>query len=106
MPPFDPPSLPQKPYFPNRLYFCLGGLAFGLTLGLAIVVISEVVSPRLYSEEELSAIVEAPIFVTIPPLPTPAENLKRLRYRALEWVIATAMLIVIPTVSFLIYRKG
>ena len=102
----DPPSLPQKPYFPNRLYFCLGGLAFGLALGLAIVVISEVVSPRLYSEEELSAIVEAPIFVTIPPLPTPAENLKRLRYRALEWVVATAMLIVIPTVSFLIYRKG
>src|SRR5215469_17838554 len=29
----DPPSFPQKPYFPNRLKFCGMGLAIGLVLG-------------------------------------------------------------------------
>ena len=33
----DPPSLPLKPSFPDRLKFCGIGLAAGLALGAAVV---------------------------------------------------------------------
>jgi len=102
----DPPSLPQRPYFPDRLLFCLGGLAFGLALGLGSIVLMEFANPRLFGEDELSAIVTTPILITIPPVPTPAENRKRLRLHALELVTAIVMLIAIPAVTLLIYRKG
>lgn len=102
----DPPSLPQKPYFPNRLFFSLGGVAFGLALGLGVVVVMELANPRLYGEDELSAIVTAPILITIPPLPTPAEHRKKLRFRALELVTAIVMLVAIPAVTLFFYRKG
>ena len=102
----DPPSLPQKPYFPNRLYFSLGGIAFGLALGIGSVIAMEVLNQRIYTEEELNAIVETPLLVSLPPLPTPAENRKRSLYHAAEWATAALLAIVIPAVTFLIYRKA
>lgn len=37
----DPPSLPERPSFPNRRLFSLGGLGAGLALGLAMVQLCE-----------------------------------------------------------------
>src|SRR5208337_1645567 len=37
----DPPSLPLKPSFPNRLKLCGMGLLFGIALGLGVVTASE-----------------------------------------------------------------
>lgn len=102
----DPPSLPQKPYFPNRLYFSLAGIAFGLALGVGSVILVEMLNPRVYTEEELRGVVETQLFVSIPPLPTLAENRRHAFYRAVEWGTATMMAIVIPAVTFWIYRKG
>jgi polysaccharide biosynthesis transport protein len=103
----DPPSMPQKPYFPNRLQFSLGGLTFGLAFGLALIALIEFAKPRVYGEEELKAIVKAPLLlVTIPPLPTPKETFRAARYRVLEVAMFAAMLVIIPAITFLIYRKG
>jgi hypothetical protein len=102
----DPPSLPQKPYFPNRLFFSLGGLAIGLALGIAILVTMEFVSPRVYGELELQAIVPTPLLVTIPTLATPVESRRTLMYRVLEAATAAIMITVIPAVTYFIYRKG
>jgi len=38
---FDPPSLPERPSFPNRRFFGLGGLGAGLALGLGVVQLTE-----------------------------------------------------------------
>src|SRR6185437_7245856 len=70
----DPPSLPQKPYFPNRLLFSIGGLAFGIVLGLGNVVTRELLSGRIYGEDELSTIVKSPNVVLIPSVLTPGET--------------------------------
>ena len=35
-PVIDPPSLPAKPQFPNRLKFCGMGLGLGLALGVVV----------------------------------------------------------------------
>ncbi len=37
----DPPSLPERPSFPNRQLFSLGGLCAGLVLGLGLVQLAE-----------------------------------------------------------------
>ncbi len=46
----DPPSLPLKPSFPNRLKFCGIGLFVGLVLGAGVVSAAEMMDDRVYSE--------------------------------------------------------
>jgi polysaccharide biosynthesis transport protein len=102
----DPPSLPQKPYFPNRLFFSLGGLALGVALGIAILLAMEFVSPRVYGELELQTILPTPLLITIPPMLTPVESRRKGMYRAVEVATATLITVAIPAVTFFIYRKG
>jgi|SRR5215469_2682200 len=72
----DPPSLPQKPYFPNRLKLCGMGLAIGLVLGAAFSVGSEYVDDRLYSDEELKKLVPVDVIAEIPIISTVEEDHK------------------------------
>lgn len=102
----DPPSLPQKPYFPKRLPFSLAGLVLGLSLGLGIVVVEQLAAPRLFSEEELGAIVAVPAVIALPHITTAGEARKRLRLQLLECAAAILVLLAIPAVTFLISRKG
>ncbi|HWC15585.1 MAG TPA: Wzz/FepE/Etk N-terminal domain-containing protein [Terriglobales bacterium] len=102
----DPPNLPQKPYFPNRLNFSLGGLGFGLALALGIVLLIEFSMPRVYREEELQAIVASPLVLTIPPLHTAQERRRKTRRFLMELAAATAVLVTIPSITLLIYLKG
>lgn len=102
----DPPSLPQKPYFPNRFLFSVGGLGFGLALGLGFVVLSELRLPLIYGEQELRGVLNAPILITVPLLPTPREERKRTRVRVFQSLAVTAMLLFISAVTFVVYRRG
>jgi len=102
----DPPSLPQKPYFPNRVSFCIGGLAFGVAVGLGVILLLELANPRIYHEDELRAVIAAPILLTLPPMVTAAEYRKKVRHRVIEVAAATAMMLVIPAVTLFIYKKG
>jgi polysaccharide chain length determinant protein (PEP-CTERM system associated) len=79
----DPPNLPQKPYSPNRLKLDLIGLVAGLMVGMAVLAGAEIVDDRIYSKEELAAIVVAPVLTEVPRLTTPAEEEQQLR---LEWM--------------------
>jgi succinoglycan biosynthesis transport protein ExoP len=79
----DPPNLPQKPYSPNRLKLDLIGLVAGLIVGVVSLAGAEMVDDRIYSKDELSAIVSAPVLAEIPPLPTAAESSKQ---KWAEWV--------------------
>jgi polysaccharide chain length determinant protein (PEP-CTERM system associated) len=69
----DPPNLPQKPYSPNRLELNLIGLAAGLFVGAFLLVGVEIVNDNIYSEEELTPILSAPVLTEIPRLTTAAE---------------------------------
>ena len=52
----DPPSLPVKPDFPNRLKFCGIGLGIGLALGVVVAGAFEFMDDRVYDEQELQTL--------------------------------------------------
>jgi hypothetical protein len=66
----------------------------------------EFVSPRVYGELELQAIVPTPLLITIPPMPTAFESRRKVMYTTLEVATATVIMVTIPAVTFFIYRKG
>jgi polysaccharide chain length determinant protein (PEP-CTERM system associated) len=100
----DPPSLPMKPDFPNRLKVCGIGLGIGLLLGLIVAGGNEVLDDRLYSEKEIKALLPVAIISEIPEILLPSDERRSKRRMALGWAMAAlvfATIIAGSTFSFL-----
>lgn len=102
----DPPSLPTKPYQPNRLLFSIFGLLGGAFLAAAGAAVSEIVDDRIRDEKELEEFVSAQILAEIPPVPTPMENLRSSRLVRLEWLGASVMVVVVTAEFMVTYYHG
>lgn len=101
----DPPSLPQRPYWPNPLQFTLVGLVGGLVAGLAGIIFKEAAYPRIRSEEDMRRWFTTKVVAAIPPLLTHAEQKDRSRRRALEIVAGSLMATLIPVITVIAYLK-
>lgn len=64
----DPPSLPQKPTFPNRPLFALGGFGGGLGLGLGIALLLEMRDTTLRSDRDVELLLKLPTLAMIPSI--------------------------------------
>src|SRR6202042_2165929 len=64
----DPPSLPLKPDFPNRLKFCMIGLGVGLALGIVVAGSFEMMDDRIYDEKELQKLLPVAVISEIPAI--------------------------------------
>jgi capsular exopolysaccharide synthesis family protein len=62
----DPANLPEKPSFPNKRLFALGGLGIGLALGLALTGIVEGQNKSLRTEHDIEFYLGATPFGLIP----------------------------------------
>jgi succinoglycan biosynthesis transport protein ExoP len=102
----DPPNLPQKPYWPNRLLFSMGGLVAGTMVGLGILMLVEMKNPKIYCQEELRDIEGVHVMVSIPTLLTEGEKRSAVRRLFLEGAAATVILAVISAGTLLTYYKG
>ncbi|SRR5579871_430130 len=102
----DPPSLPLKPDFPNRLKFCLFGLGIGLALGTVIAGGAEYLDDRLHDEASLKKLLPVAVIAEIPPLNTAAEdgvNQQKMRW---AWVAAGVVGAIILAGSAVSYWRG
>src|ERR1035437_1131546 len=102
----DPPSLPDKPSFPDRFKFSLAAIAAGLALAVLFGFGSEVLDDRIRNEQALSEAVSLPVLVEIPALSTPRE-IRAARWRPWLAVAATvAVIILLPSGVAYVYFWG
>ncbi|MGA2570378.1 MAG: XrtA system polysaccharide chain length determinant [Terracidiphilus sp.] len=91
----DPPSLPTKPDFPNRLQFCGIGLAIGLVLGLIVAGTFEFLDDRLYTEKEIKALLPIPVISEIPEVVSSLDEQLAKKKSSLRWAASAATLFII-----------
>ena len=102
----DPPSLPAKPDFPNRLKFCGIGLGLGLALGVLVAGIFEFLDDRLYSEKEIKKLLPVPVICEIPVVNTPFEKQSQSARVWRSWVATGVVVAVIVAGSLFSYLRG
>ncbi len=84
----DPPSLPLKPDFPNRLKMCGAGVGAGLVLGIALVAGLEFLDDRMHGEKEIQALLPVAVISEIPEIVTPSDVRSGKIRMALGWTVA------------------
>ncbi len=99
----DPPSLPSKPDFPNRLKFCGIGLGVGLALGFLVAGGFEFMDDRLHSEEEIKALLPIAVISEIPAITSPLDEEKTKRKLAFGWTMTALVVVMIAAGSAFSY---
>jgi polysaccharide biosynthesis transport protein len=102
----DPPSLPVKPDFPNRLKFCLIGLGVGLALGTVVAGAFEMMDDRIYEEKELQELLPVPVISEIPALVAAADEQNERQRLWMGWATAVFVSATILLGSALSYFRG
>jgi succinoglycan biosynthesis transport protein ExoP len=102
----DPPSLPLKPDFPNRLKFCGIGLGVGLALGVFVAGAFEMMDDSIHSEAEIKELLPVPVMCEIPTVANPADEQASNRRNWLGWATAAAVLATILVGSVVSYLRG
>lgn len=102
----DPPTLPLKPYSPNRLRLCGIGLAVGIALGLVCAAAFELLDDRLYGEQAIKGLLPVVILSEIPNIATPEEIRASHWKNRLQWSAVCLVAIVIGAGSALTFFRG
>ncbi|HUO25037.1 MAG TPA: hypothetical protein VMU61_05175 [Candidatus Aquilonibacter sp.] len=102
----DPPSLPSKPSFPNRLKFCGMGLAAGLALGTLVAGTAEMLDDRVYDEKRLQKMLPVAVISEIPPIVLAADEKQQRKRLWLGWATAALVSATILVGSALSYLRG
>lgn len=91
----DPPSLPLKPAFPNRLKMCGMGFVAGTMLGALFVGILEFLDDRLHSDKEIKKMLPAAVISEVPEILTANDKNRGARRIVFGWAMAALVLICI-----------
>ena len=102
----DPPSLPEKPEFPNRLKFCGIGLGFGLALGALVAGAFEMLDDRLYTSKEIRKLLPADVIGEIPSIVNASDERSANRKLLLGWSTAAVVFVTILVGSAFSYLRG
>jgi polysaccharide biosynthesis transport protein len=102
----DPPSLPSKPEFPNRLKFCGIGLGIGLALGAAVAGAFEVLDDRVYDEKELQKLLSVPVISEIPAISAASDERRERRHLWIGWGATAFVSVTILVGSAISYLRG
>ena len=102
----DPPSLPLKSDFPNRLKFCGIGLGVGLVLGIVLVGVLETMDDRLHSEKEIKALLSVAIISEIPEIVSLSDERSSKKKVAFRWAMTALVVAAILVGSAFSYLHG
>jgi polysaccharide biosynthesis transport protein len=102
----DPPSLPVKPEFPNRVKFCGIGLGIGLALGAVVVGAFEMMDDRVYDEKELQKLLPVAVISEIPAISAASDDRHERRRLSIGWATAAFVSVTILLGSALSYLRG
>jgi succinoglycan biosynthesis transport protein ExoP len=102
----DPPSLPIKPSFPDRLKFCGIGLIVGLALGMGVALAFERMDDRVYNELELKGLLPVSVLSEIPVISAPANERAEQKKVWLGWATAAVIFATILAGSAISYLVG
>jgi succinoglycan biosynthesis transport protein ExoP len=102
----DPPSLPAKPDFPNRLKFCGIGLGVGLALGLIVAGGFEFLDDRMYSEKDIKKLFDVAVLSEIPEIQLPSDERLAMRRAALGWSVTALVIVTILAGSAFSFLHG
>jgi succinoglycan biosynthesis transport protein ExoP len=102
----DPPSLPSKPDFPNRLKFCGIGLGIGLALGAVVAGAFEMMDDRIYDEKELQKLLPVAVISEIPTMAAAMDEQDERRRLWLGWATAAFVSVTILLGSAFSYLRG
>jgi succinoglycan biosynthesis transport protein ExoP len=102
----DPPSLPLKPDFPNRLKFCGMGLGIGLALGAVVAGAFEMTDDRVYNEAEIKGLLPVPVISEIPNIVTADDERVSKRKAWLGWAVAGLVVATILAGSAFSYLRS
>jgi polysaccharide biosynthesis transport protein len=102
----DPPSLPTRPDFPNRLKFCGIGIAVGVAFGCLIVFLFEFFDDRMHGEKEIKALLAIPVVAEIPEIQSPLDEQKKKKRLILGWALTAIVGAVIAIGSAFSLLRG
>jgi polysaccharide biosynthesis transport protein len=91
----DPPNLPLKPDFPNRLKMCGAGLGAGLALGILLIAALEFFDDRLHSDKAIQKLLPMAVISEIPEIVSPLDEQRNRRRALLGWSMAAVILVII-----------
>jgi polysaccharide chain length determinant protein (PEP-CTERM system associated) len=89
----DPARVPERPFSPNRRLIVAVGSAFGLGLGLAVVVLLEYRDSTFKTEDDIHRVLQLPVLAIVPMMASDLERRLRRRRRALIGVAVVIMTI-------------
>jgi protein tyrosine kinase modulator len=89
----EPASLPLAPSGFRFLHFVLAGIALGIVIPLALLLLRLQLDPRIRMGSEIALAHKPPIFAVVPHLWSPAE------LKSLRWELALLTLVVVTTVG-------
>ena len=102
----DPPILPSKPSFPDRLKFCVIGLVVGLALGVGVAGGFEMMDDRVYDEQELKGLLPVSVISELPVITDPANERAEQKKVWLGWATAAVIFATILAGSVVSYLVG
>jgi succinoglycan biosynthesis transport protein ExoP len=101
----DPPSLPRKAYWPDRLQLSFFGLVVGALVGVVSTFIVESVDDRVHHEADLVSVAALPVLGIVPSMLTVAEH--RRQHWRIGFEVAGSFVITVVLVAgtvFAYYR--
>jgi polysaccharide chain length determinant protein (PEP-CTERM system associated) len=87
----DPARVPERPFSPNRLRIVAVGSAFGLVLGLGVLVLLEYRDSTFNTEEDILRVLQLPVLALVPIMASDLELRLQRRRRALIGLAVVAM---------------